>query len=336
MSESPTLLVEVTRGDAVESRHTGAAVVADADGRVLFTAGDAEMPVFPRSAIKPLQALPLIESGAADAFGLDDVELALACASHSGELAHVTPVGSWLGRMGLDASALGCGVHWPSNDNAARALARAGAEPSTLHNNCSGKHTGMLCACLHRGDDLATYLEFDHSAQRSWISVLGDFASLDPLRLPRGIDGCSMPTLAVPTTSLARAFARFAMPRGFAEGRQLAVRRIQRAMAAAPFFVAGTDRFCTLAMEATEGALLVKTGAEGLFIGAIPAAGLGFALKISDGATRASQVAMVALVRRALGADHSISRALEPLATAKVETRKGLEVGLVRPAGALA
>jgi L-asparaginase II len=335
MSES-SLLVEVTRGDAVESRHVGAVAIADADGRILFAAGDVETPVFPRSAIKPLQALPLVESGAADAFGVDDIELALSCASHSGEPAHVTPVGSWLGRMGLDASSLGCGVHWPSDEGASRALARAGLEPTALHNNCSGKHTGMLCTCLHRGDDLATYLEFDHPAQRAWIDVLGEFAGLDPLKLPRAIDGCSIPTLAIPTAALARAFARFGSPRGFAAKRQASVARVQRAMMAAPFFVAGTDRFCTLAMEATQGALLVKTGAEGVFIGAVPQAGLGFALKIADGATRASQVAMVALVRRGLGDDHAISRALEPLATAKIETRKGAQVGLVRAAGALA
>jgi L-asparaginase II len=154
--------------------------------------------------------------------------------------------------------------------------------------------------------------------------------------LPRGIDGCSIPTLALPTTSLARAFARFASPHAFTAKRQAAVARIQRAMAAAPFFVAGTDRFCTLAMEATDGALLVKTGAEGVFVGAVPKEGLGFALKIADGATRASQIALVALVRRALGAEHAISRALEPLATAKIETRNFLTVGVVRPAGALA
>jgi L-asparaginase II len=335
MPDSPTLLVEVTRGDTVESRHGGAVAVADADGRILFQAGDAETPVFPRSAIKPLQALPLIESGAADAFGVDEIELALACASHSGELAHVTPVGSWLGRMGLDATALGCGTHWPSNEEAARALARTGAQPSALHNNCSGKHTGMLCACLHRGDDLATYLEFEHPAQRGWIDLLGEFADLDPSKLSRAVDGCSIPTLALPTTSLARAFARFAAPRAFDARRQASVARVQRAMAAAPFFVAGSDRFCTLAMEATDGALLVKTGAEGVFIGAVPKEGLGFAVKISDGATRASQIALVALGRRALGDDHKISRALEPLATAKIETRKGAQVGIVRAAGAL-
>jgi L-asparaginase II len=249
---------------------------------------------------------------------------------------HVTPVGSWLGRMGLDAAALGCGAHWPSNEEAARALARTGAQPSNLHNNCSGKHTGMLCACLHRGDDLATYLDYDHPAQRSWIDVLGEFADLDAHKLPRAIDGCSIPTLAIPVTSLARAFARFAAPRAFDARRQAAVARVQRAMAAAPFFVAGTDRFCTLAMEATAGALLVKTGAEGVYIGAVPNEGLGFALKIADGATRASEVALAALVRRALGAGHAISKALEPLATRRVETRKALAVGVVRPAGVLA
>ncbi|GIL38900.1 asparaginase [Roseiterribacter gracilis] len=336
MTDSPALLVEVTRGDTIESRHSGAVAIADVEGRILFQAGDVETPVFPRSAIKPLQALPLIESGAADAFGVDEIELALSCASHSGELSHVTPVGSWLGRMGLDATALGCGTHWPSNEEAARALARTGAQPSALHNNCSGKHTGMLCACLHRGDDLATYLAFDHPAQRGWIDVIGEFGGLDPLKLPRAIDGCSIPTLAMPTTALARAFARFASPRAFSAKRQAAVARVQRAMAAAPFFVAGSDRFCTLAMEATDGALLVKTGAEGVYIGAVPKEGLGFALKITDGATRASQIAIAALVRRALGAEHKISRALEPLATAKIETRKGLQVGVVRAAGALA
>jgi L-asparaginase II len=330
------LLVEVSRGDMVESRHHGAVAVAHADGRILFAAGDVARPVFPRSAIKPLQALPLFESGAVDAFGFDDEEIALACASHSGEAAHVDRVAAWLRRSGLSVDALGCGAHWPSNEEASRALARSGVLPSALHNNCSGKHTGMLCGCLHRGDDLATYLEFEHPAQRGWIDALGEFADLDPLQLPRAIDGCSIPTLALPTTSLARAFARFAAPSMFDAARQAAVARIQRAMATAPFFVAGTDRFCTRVMEATSGALLVKIGAEGVYAGAVPSAGLGFALKIADGAARAAEVGIAALVRRALGEGHAISRALLPLVTTQVETRRGAHVGLIRPAGALA
>src|SRR6187402_1086917 len=159
-------LVEVTRGNLVESRHRGAVVVMDADGATVLALGDAGQPVYPRSAVKPLQALPLVESGAADRYGFGDAELALACASHGGEPAHVEVASRMLARAGLDAAALECGAHWPSHQAASHALARAGGAPSALHNNCSGKHAGFVCVACASGVDHHGYVAAGHAVQR--------------------------------------------------------------------------------------------------------------------------------------------------------------------------
>jgi L-asparaginase II len=333
MSGIATLMAEVTRGDVVESRHFGSAAVYDLAGPV-WVEGDDASAIFPRSAIKPIQALPLIETGAARRFGLDDRHIALACASHGGEPAHVALVEAWLGGLGLGAESLRCGSQWPMHEPATLALARASQYPTPIHNNCSGKHAGMLCAAMHCGEALDDYADGDHPTQRRWIETLSEITALDLSRAPRAIDGCSIPTIALPLAALAGGFARMADDRAFGGARREAILWVRRAMATEPFLVAGTGRYCTRIMTATDGRVLVKIGAEGVFTGMIPDAGLGFALKIEDGAFRAAEVAVVALVRRSLGPAHALSIALAPLAEIPIETRRGLVVGVARPAQA--
>lgn len=262
--------------------------------------GDPGQPTYPRSAVKPLQALPLIESGAAGRFGLGDEELALACASHAGQPGHVARVAAWLARIGLDGTALECGAHWPSSVEAARALARQGGEPSALHNNCSGKHSGFLTTARHLGEEMRGYIGLDHPVQRRVAQALGEMADCEMSAVGHGIDGCGIPTYALPLSALAVAMARLADPSGLGAARTAAVARIRTAMAAHPWLVAGDGRLCTVAMR-TAPQVLLKGGAEGVYAAALPARGLGVAVKVADGAARAAEVAVLAVLDR-LGA----------------------------------
>src|SRR6202171_2914973 len=222
------ILVEVLRGSLVESRHRGAVAVADSDGGAVLAVGDVTTPIFPRSAVKALQALPLVETGAADAFGFGDEELALACASHSGEPGHVAGVTRMLAKAGLDASALRCGAHWPMAQSAVAALARTG-EPSALHNNCSGKHAGFLCVACAKGIDHADYWRPQHPVQGQVRAVLENLTGTVLGDDRCAIDGCSVPTWAIPLENLARAFAKFATGHGLAPERARAIARVLRA-----------------------------------------------------------------------------------------------------------
>jgi L-asparaginase II len=295
------VVVEVTRGDMIESRHRAAVVAVGADGRVALAAGDVERPVYPRSAIKPMQALPLVETGAADAFALGDAELALACASHSGEPRHVAAVAAWLGRIGCTQSDLECGAHAPVDAGAAKALATGRTRPSALHNNCSGKHTGFLTIARHMGEPTGGYIAYDHPVQRRVRSALAELCGCDLAAAPNGIDGCGIPQYGIPLRALALGMARLAAPERLPPARRSAIARIRAAMAAEPFLVAGSGRFDTAVIEATTGAVLIKTGAEGVYAAILPWRGLGLALKVDDGAKRAAEVALGHALRR-LGA----------------------------------
>src|SRR5437868_6320332 len=231
---SNPVLVEVFRGTLVESRHRGALAVVDADGATVLALGDVAAPVYPRSAVKPIQALPLIESGAADRFALGDEELALACASHGGEPGHVEVARRMLTRAGLDAGALECGTHWPTYQGAAQALARSGSAPSALHNNCSGKHAGFLCVACAAGVEHRGYVAARHAVQREVKAAIEGLAGVGLSEDRCGIDGCAIPTYAVPLGALAHAFARFGTGRGLAPERQKAAARLRTAMAAQP------------------------------------------------------------------------------------------------------
>ena len=291
MSANP-ILVDVTRGDMVESRHCGAISVVKSDGQTMLTVGDTQGLVYPRSAIKPLQAIYLIESGAAEAFHLTDAELALACASHNGEIGHIAAVRAWLARLGLAEEALECGAHAPRRNEDWAALVKDNLSPGPAHNNCSGKHCGFLSSARHLGLTTEGYIAKEHPIQQAVLGLIGEMADVSLDATPGGIDGCGIPVAGMPLESLALAFARFATGAGLGSKRQAAAQRIYQAMVREPFMVAGSERWCTRAMQAGNGAFIVKTGAEGVYCGAVPGAGVGIALKIDDGASRAAECAM--------------------------------------------
>jgi L-asparaginase II len=313
MAATP-VAVEVWRGGRVESRHRVRAYVADATGDLVLAIGDVDEPVFPRSAVKPFQALALVESGAAEAFGVSDEELAVACASHGGEPRHVALIEAWLARLGLAEATLACGPHPPLHAVSAAALLRSGAVPRRVHNNCSGKHTGMLAAALHLGAPTLGYEQPAHPVQRHVAEALAELAGQDRLE-PPGIDGCSLPNHPLPLRGLARAAARLADPSGLSPTRRRALELIAGAMRAHPFLVAGTGRLCTELMQAA-GGVVAKTGAEGVFLGAWPGRGLGIAVKAEDGGTRAAETAFLAVLDRLgaldTGARHALARFLRP------------------------
>lgn len=329
------VLVEVLRGDTVESRHRGAIAVVDADGGVVLEIGDVGRPVFARSAVKAIQALPLVESGAADAFGFGSRELALACASHSGEKEHAELAGIMLARVGLDASALECGAHWPMREAVALELAAEGAHPSPLHNNCSGKHAGFLCTCQHLGLDYRGYVGANHGAQQTVRAVMEDVTGTVFAADSCGTDGCSIPTYAAPLKNLAQGFARMATGIGLGKERGRAARRLIDACMEEPFYVAGSKRLDTRLMAAASRRVMVKMGAEGVYCGTVPELGLGIALKCDDGAVRAAEVMVAAVLQKLLADDAELSSIFADMARPVLTNWNGIRVGALRPAGAL-
>ncbi len=332
---SDPILVEVTRGPVVESAHRGAVCVMDGDGKVVLALGDVHRPIFPRSAVKALQALPLVESGFADSYGLTADEIALAVSSHSGEPVHAETAARMLAKAGRDMSCLECGAHWPMGEKAARALAASGGKPTALHNNCSGKHAGFICLACGLDEEPEGYIQPGHAVQRAIAGAMEEMTGAAHGADSMGIDGCSIPTYAIPLTALARGFARFATGAGLGRERARAATRIRLAVAAHPHMVAGAGRFDTRIMQALGARIFTKTGAEGVFCAAIPELGLGVALKCDDGGTRAAEVAMAALVAKFLPLSEEEQRALAPLLSPSLRNWNGIEVGRVRPAGAL-
>jgi L-asparaginase II len=343
------VLVEVMRGGMIESIHRGAIAVVDADGALVLEMGEIDRPVFPRSAIKGLQAIPLIESGAAERFALDDAEISLACASHNGEPAHAALAASMLAKAGRDATSLECGAHWPMwsqrlSEKAApwgrmSALLEpvfASGSPSALHNNCSGKHAGFICTACATGDDPVGYIHADHPTMRAVTAVMEEMTGTQlSNQAACGTDGCSIPTYALQLRALALGFARFGTGHGLGSERRKAVQRIRSAVAAAPFATAGTDRFDTNLMLAFGARAFVKVGAEGVYCASFPELGYGVALKCDDGTTRAAEVMMAALVKRFLPMSEREATALAPLLNQPLKNWNGMQVGHVRPAGPL-
>ncbi len=278
------VIAEVFRGPMVESRHRGAFAVADTNGRIVASAGNFKEVFFPRSAIKAFQCLPLIESGGAARFDLDDAEIALCCASHAGEPEHVRVARSILAKAGIAEACYECGAHMPTAREACYDLVRKGEKPQAVHNNCSGKHAGMLALARHLNAPLEGYVLPTHPVQQAVAECLSRYCEVDVSAAPVGTDGCSVPTWAVPMDKIARGFARLAKTSNAAS------QWIIRAARAHPFLIAGTGRFDTKVMQAVP-RLFIKVGAEGVFCGSVPHAGLGFALKCDDGATRGAEVA---------------------------------------------
>lgn len=319
-------MVELWRGGRLESSHAGHAVVCGPDGGVIESWGDAAAVIYPRSSCKMVQALPLVESGAADAVGLTDRQLALACASHQGAALHVGAVQDWLANLGLAEGDLRCGAHEPYDRAERDRLIRAGTPPCQCHNNCSGKHVGMLTATRHlrAGPE---YVEPDHPLQQA-IRTAFDEVTAEPSP-GYGIDGCSAPNFATSLAGLARGMAFFATARDDGDARQRAAARLTRAMARHPEMVAGEGRACTELMRAMGGRVAIKTGAEGVFVAIAPDRGLGMAVKIADGAGRAAEAVIAALLVR-----HGLADAAHPAVIRRMapvqRNWRGLETGDLR------
>lgn len=328
------ILAEATRGHIVESVHRGSVSVSDADGTSIFSLGKVDTPVYPRSAMKLIQALPLIESGAADAFGFGNRELSLACASHSSEPGHVTLAKAMLDRAGLSENDLECGAHWPlfgkAGHEATIALAQSGQRPSRLHNNCSGKHAGFLCCAAHSGMKTSGYASLEHELQRDIRATMQDVVGELIGDGQCGTDGCSAPTFAASLKGLAQGFAKLASGTGLAPIRAKSAARLMTACMQEPWHMAGTKRFCTRVMEFGNGRIFAKFGAEGVYIAAIPEIGVGIAIKADDGADRAGEMMLAGVLVKLLGNDGQLGDPVKMLANRPIRDWNNQQVGELR------
>ncbi|MCR8548296.1 asparaginase [Salipiger sp. P9] len=319
-------MVEIHRGPLAESFHSGHAVICDSAGQIVRAWGDPEALILPRSSAKMIQALPLVASGAADTHGLTVPQLALACASHQGAPVHVAAVTAWLADLGLGDDDLRCGPE-PSRDKQLRfAMIRDGQSPCQVHNNCSGKHAGFLTLARHLGAG-PEYVEPDHPVQTAVKEAFETVTGQDSPGF--GIDGCSAPNFATTMHGMARAMAWYAGAGQRDDTLSRAAARLVEAMIAHPLLVAGEGRACTLLMRAAKEPVAIKTGAEGYFIAILPQRGLGVALKIADGATRASEAAFAAILVQlgVLDAGHpDVKRFLNP----EIRNKRGIVTGEIR------
>ncbi|GMG82057.1 asparaginase [Paralimibaculum aggregatum] len=329
------VLAEIWRGDILECSHRGAVAVCNAAGELVAAWGHVERVHLPRSACKMIQALPLVDSGAADAAGLDDRHLALACASHGGAEIHTRLVADWLAGIGLDAGALGCGVMAPDDAEMRKALRAQGAEPTPLHHMCSGKHTGFLTLARHLGADRGEpdYLDPASPVQQGVRDALAEVSDEEPQG--PAIDGCSAPNFGLTLKGMATAMARFADPAARLTGRRAeAASRLAAAMAAHPLLIGYKASSATLLTEASAGATATKSGAEGGFVAILPEKGLGVAVKVDDGGDRGAAAAMAAVLAR-LGLLDRESPAYRATAEAPIRNFRGTLCGHVCPGPAL-
>ncbi len=329
-AEQPIEIV-TTRGGAVESVHRVHAVVAGPDGIATHVFGDPDRMIFPRSSIKALQALPLVESGAARAHGLSMAELALACSSHEGEQFHTDAVTGWLARLNLTEDALACGPQWPRRLTDQNDLVRAGKEPVRRHNNCSGKHTGMLTTARHLGDRLHGYQDRRHPVQQRIFAAMGEMADVDLGNTPFGIDGCSAPNPSLPLHAVATAAARLAEGAADRLGavRADACQTLCHAMHAHPEMIGGTARVDTDLVRASDGRILSKTGAEGVYVAYLPDQKLGLVLKAEDGASRASAAALWSVLDHLGLIDDAIRSAMTEHCRPPIRNWDGLVTGQI-------
>ncbi|MBB5516918.1 L-asparaginase II [Rubricella aquisinus] len=326
-SDRAVELVQTWRGEFPESSHRGHAVIVDETGQVVASWGDENAVMLPRSACKMLQALPLVESGAADAAGLGSEQLALACASHQGSAIHTERVEKWTSSLGLREADFRCGAHYPYDTDRATEMRIDGEEPCQFHNNCSGKHSGFLTLNRHLGGG-AEYVEADHPVQQS-VRAAHDEMTEDTSP-GYGIDGCSAPNFATTMKGFATALAKMARPETLGPTRGRAASRLVEAMMAHPELVAGEGRACTQMMRAMPGRAAIKTGAEAVFSAILPEHGFGIAIKIEDGATRASECVIAALLVR-LGVAHADDPVIQRYLAAEERNRRGILTGHIRP-----
>ena len=300
-NDTNPVLVDIYRNRIIESCHRGSAIVVNSKGETVLAIGDTDRKIYARSSLKLFQAIPLLESGAADKFELSDAEIALACASHSAEPMHTDVVLSWLNRLGLDTDDLECGPVWPISDETKHQMVTSGNSPTRVHQTCSGKHTGMLTLARYLGVETNGYSGHEHPTQKAWMNTLSELIGVDVASQHWERDGCGLPAVCLSMERVAYGCALFADPQVIGGDRGQAMSRIVSALQAYPGMIAGTGRCCTAVIQETNGAVLVKTGAEGVYAGVLPELGLGLTLKIDDGATRGSEVALGALLKE-LGA----------------------------------
>jgi L-asparaginase II len=326
------LFVEVTRNNIVESRHFGAAVVCDYNGNTLESWGDITQLVFPRSALKQMLAIDVIESGASDHFGVSDAELSLACASHQGEPMHQNLVEAWLKRMSLNIDDLACGKALPDDIETAHKILASGHTGCRSHHNCSGKHAAFLTNALHLGLPTENYNRVGHPLQQRAIDTLNDLAEIDIRQFPIGIDGCGFPALTMPLSSLAYAIARFSKPVGLSKQRADAIYQLHTALSKYPLYAAGHGTIVSELCTVTQGAVLAKTGAEGVLIAALPEQGLGIALKIADGNARPRATALLAILNHLSILSPTQQDKLHAFTTSQIKNSRDEIVGEIRPA----
>lgn len=327
-------LLHVTRGPLTESAHRGHIAVTDRTGRIMYASGDPEAFIFARSSMKPIQALPVLESGAADAYGFTAREIAILCASHNGEAEHTETVAAMLEKLKLTHTCLLCGPHMPFDAAAAAKLTEAGIKPTELHNNCSGKHTGMLALALQLGADIADYMNPAHPVQRKMLQTVSQMSGYPEDQIVLGTDGCGVPVFGLPLSRLAAAYAEFgalSKETDRSSARAKAAARIAAALASNPFQLAGTDRYDTRLIEVTRGRLIGKMGAEGVFAVTAPELGLGLALKIEDGAQRAIYPAVTEALLQLEWLTPSEGQELAGFHKPAVRNWKGTLVGQIEP-----
>jgi len=325
------VLVNRWRGNAIESRHRGAVAVVEASGQLFASMGDVQRAVFPRSAIKFLQAIPFVESGAVDTYGLDDRHIAFCCASHNGEPIHVGLAQDWLQKIQCEHDDLECGAQLPLHQATQFDMLSQGRGPHRHHHNCSGKHLGFLSTCKKRGESTQNYRLYNHAAQQRWFEVIESLTNTRIAQLPWGYDGCGIPTLAMPLQRIALAMSRFGVPSRFEGERRTAVERIHSAVTTNPYMVAGKERLCTSLMDRLAPGILVKVGADGVYSAVIPEHELGIALKIDDGNDAAARVALGAVLQAigVLPADES--NALEEYFRPSINNSRGESIGRIEP-----
>ncbi|MDA8346900.1 MAG: asparaginase [Thermaerobacter sp.] len=325
------LMVEVVRGGRVESEHYGHAAVVDNDGRLLFSLGDPDHRIYLRSSAKPFQTMAVVLSGAADRYQMTSADLAIATASHTAEAVHQEQVTGLLSRVGQGVEDLQCGAHPPADSEAAEELRRQGLQPTALHNNCSGKHAGMLGVAKALGADIGGYLSPDAPGQRLVRRIVSAFCGVPEEEIGIGVDGCSAPVFQVPVRALALGFARLADPSGMPQDYALAARRVQEAMVEHPYLVAGRGRIGVDLMQASSGRLVAKTGAEAVYGVGDRSRGQGLALKLMDGSHRAVAPALVESLLQAGFLRDAEAAALKAWHRPVQHNFAGREVGEIRP-----
>lgn len=286
------LRIQITRGKSVESEHLVDVAVVNSGGDVLKSWGDVEKAIYPRSSVKSIQAIPFVESGAIEKYNLSNKHIALACASHNGEGVHTTAVKEWLSIMTLSESDLRCGCHAPLDEKTESELLLQNIPFSQLHNNCSGKHSGILSSVLMMNEEVRNYLNKDHPVQRKIKSTIEQMSSCSIPENDWGVDGCGVPTYYTPLKALSLAMARIGTPASLNSERALSCRKINSAVVTGPYYVGGRNRFCTNTMIAAESKLLVKGGAEGVYVASYLNGDIGIALKVRDGGKRAAEIAL--------------------------------------------